>query len=160
MSVGRLYTRNYDNYIIQLICHGFPLRATYMASVAHDEDTKASMPDLPPSRKIQKTLRMLEHAEDVVLPKPSQLSRMPFELLAEILTYTTSPKDILAVARCSKYFCDTLVRNEASYFIWRRLRAQCIPEPIPDPTPNFTEPSYAAFLFDGGECEVDWTQIP
>lgn len=68
-----------------------------------------------------------------------------------ILKHTSSPKDVLAVARCNKYYCATLVENTDSMRIWREVRRNAS---IPDPTPNFTEASYAAFLFDGGECEV------
>ena len=85
--------------------------------------------------------------------KPCYLSKMPFELLAEILQFTTSPKDILAVSRCSKFFCATLL-NPSSTYIWRHARTVCKPDPLPDPLPTFTESSYAAFVFDGGECEV------
>jgi hypothetical protein len=87
------------------------------------------------------------------------LTRIPMELLAEILLYLPSTKCILAVARCSKYFCDTLVTNKSSVFIWRNVRAACKPYAIPEPTPNFTEPAYAAFIFDGGECEVRGTTL-
>ncbi|KZP02971.1 hypothetical protein FIBSPDRAFT_808192, partial [Athelia psychrophila] len=89
---------------------------------------------------------------EVGVPKPSGLSRLPIELLAEILLYFTSTKVLLNVARSSKDLCLTLV-DPASSFIWRGIRGSCC-VPIPDPTPNFTEPAYAAFIFDGGECEV------
>lgn len=108
-----------------------------------------------PLRK--KLRRFKDEAISIVDPKPSPLTQLPYELLAEILLYTASPKDLLAVARCSKYFCDTLVQNQSSYFIWRSVRATCKLGPIPDPTPNFQEPSYAAYLFDGGECDVNGT---
>ena len=88
------------------------------------------------------------------LESPCYLSCIPMELLAEILLYLPSTRCILAVARCSKYFCDTLVTNKSSVFIWRNVRSTCKPYAIPEPTPNFTEPAYAAFIFDGGECEV------
>ncbi|EIN08421.1 hypothetical protein PUNSTDRAFT_144020 [Punctularia strigosozonata HHB-11173 SS5] len=91
--------------------------------------------------------------------KPAQPPRRPFdtlplELLAEILSYTSSPRDILAVARCSKVLCDTLVQNPATVYIWRKARARAQPEPIPDPTPNFHEAAYAAFIYDPGICYV------
>jgi len=89
---------------------------------------------------------------------PCHLTRIPMELLAEILLYLPSTKCILAVARCSKYFCNTLVNNRSSVFIWRNVRAACKPYAIPNPTPNFTESAYAAFIFDGGECEVRGTR--
>lgn len=86
------------------------------------------------------------------------LSRVPMELLAEILLYSLSTQSVLALARCSKYFCATLL-NKSSVFIWRNVRAACKPYAIPDPPQNFTEPAYAAFIFDGGECEVRGTEL-
>lgn len=77
---------------------------------------------------------------------------LPLELLAEVLSYT-APRDILALARTSKYYCATLVANPASKFIWKKARVRYEPT-IPEPTPNFTEPAYAALLFDTGTCEV------
>ncbi|KAM5534010.1 hypothetical protein V8D89_012330 [Ganoderma adspersum] len=79
---------------------------------------------------------------------------MPLELLAEILLYAQSPRDILSLSRTSKHFCTILVNNRSTNFIWRQVRAQAYPNRIPDFTPNFTEASYAAFLFDSKLCEV------
>ncbi|PSR76600.1 hypothetical protein PHLCEN_2v8358 [Hermanssonia centrifuga] len=86
-------------------------------------------------------------------PPRCHLNTIPLEILAEILSYTT-PRDILALARSNKFFCATFANNPSSTFIWKRSRADFNPNAIPDPTPNFTEASYAAFLFDPGECEV------
>ncbi|RPD61257.1 hypothetical protein L227DRAFT_500235 [Lentinus tigrinus ALCF2SS1-6] len=88
-----------------------------------------------------------------MLPK-GRLTVLPLELVAEVLSHVPSPRDILAVARTSKHFFTVLVNNTAMDFIWRRARARFEPEPIPDPTPDFTEASYAAFLFDSKFCEV------
>ncbi|RDX44438.1 hypothetical protein OH76DRAFT_1421421 [Lentinus brumalis] len=82
------------------------------------------------------------------------MTLLPLELLAEVLSYLPSPRDILAIARTSKHFCAVLANNKATDFIWRQARARCQPQPIPDPTPDFTEASYAAFLFDSKTCEV------
>ncbi len=82
------------------------------------------------------------------------MTLLPLELLAEVLSYVPSTRDILAVARTSKHFCAVLSNNKATDFIWRQARARCQPQPIPDPTPDFTEASYAAFLFDSKTCEV------
>ncbi|TBU43901.1 hypothetical protein BD309DRAFT_959585 [Dichomitus squalens] len=82
------------------------------------------------------------------------LTRMPLELLAEILSYTLSPRDILALARTSRHFCTVLVNNKSTEFIWRQARARAVPTQIPDFTPNFTEASYASFLFDNKHCEI------
>ncbi|KAG1740787.1 uncharacterized protein EDB91DRAFT_1131442 [Suillus paluster] len=78
---------------------------------------------------------------------------LPLELLAEILIQTNSPRDVLSVARTSKFICSTLVCNPAANFIWRTVRKKCLPHALPDPTPNFTEAAYAAFVYDGGLCE-------
>lgn len=82
------------------------------------------------------------------------LTRMPLELLAEILSHTQSPREILALARTNKHFCNILVNNNSTNFIWRQARTRAYPNPIPDFTPNFTEASFAAFLFDSKLCEV------
>lgn len=78
---------------------------------------------------------------------------LPLELLAEILILTESPKHILTVARSCKVLCTTLL-DPSSAFIWRTARNICKPEPLPEPFQIFTEASYAAFVFDGGRCEV------
>lgn len=80
------------------------------------------------------------------------LISLPFELLLEILSYV-STKEVLALARCNLFLFHTLVNNSRTKQIWVSARTRCIP-PLPDPTPNFTESSYAAFIFDGGYCEV------
>ncbi|KAJ7185552.1 hypothetical protein C8R46DRAFT_982211 [Mycena filopes] len=77
---------------------------------------------------------------------------LPVELIAEILLYTNSPKDVLAVARCSKFLCNTLLRQESG-FIWRSVRQNCLPGPLPDPQAiNLTESAFAALVFDNGKC--------
>lgn len=78
---------------------------------------------------------------------------LPLELLAEILILTESPKHILTVARSCKVLCTTLL-DPSSAFIWRTARNICKPEPLPEPFQIFTEASYAAFVFDGGRCEM------
>ncbi|KAG7448664.1 uncharacterized protein BT62DRAFT_1074220 [Guyanagaster necrorhizus] len=85
-------------------------------------------------------------------PKPCYITRLPFELIAEVLLYTQSPKDVLALARCNKFFCATLVKKSSDY-IWRYTRTNCRPGPLPEPLQIFTEASYAAFVFDEGKCE-------
>ncbi|KAI0738968.1 hypothetical protein C8Q80DRAFT_1261904 [Daedaleopsis nitida] len=89
----------------------------------------------------------------VILPA-GHITRLPLELLAEILSYVPSPRDILALARTSRHFCTVLVNNKATEFIWRQARGRSVPRPIPDFTPNFTEASFAAFLFDPKTCEA------
>ncbi|KAI0688409.1 hypothetical protein BC835DRAFT_311744 [Cytidiella melzeri] len=85
--------------------------------------------------------------------KHCHIDDLPVEILAEILSYCRI-NDILSMARTSKRYCATLAVNPASTYIWKRARAAFTPMPIPDPTPNFTESSYAAFLFDKGPCEM------
>jgi hypothetical protein len=113
-------------------------------------------PDGTNPRETKRVCWQLEPTEPTGNPKKCYLTLMPFELLAEILIYTASPRDILALARTSQFFCATLVNRNSSVFIWRNARHYAKPQAIPDPTPDFTEPAYATFLFDGGKCEVLW----
>ncbi|KAL4263624.1 F-box domain-containing protein [Pleurotus pulmonarius] len=92
-------------------------------------------------------------AKDETETPPCYLHIIPVEVLAEILTLCSSPKDLLAIARCSKYLCSTLIDVRNS-FIWRSVRETMHPEPLPDPLSIFPEPAYAAFVFDGGRCSV------
>jgi hypothetical protein len=114
--------------------------------------TAISAPALGRTRSAFKKAKLKNEGTVVaVSPAPCYLQRMPFELLAMILKNTSSPRDVLAMARCNKYYCAILVGSAESMRIWKEVRRNA---DIPDPTPNFTESSYAAFLFDGGECEV------
>ena len=88
------------------------------------------------------------------IPPKCHLTSLPLELVAEVLSYVPSTRDVLAVTRTCKHFCNVLANNKATDFIWRQARARSPPQPIPDPTPNFPEASYAAFLFDSKTCEV------
>ena len=84
----------------------------------------------------------------------SPITRLPFELIAEILLYSTSPADILSLARTCKHFRATLVENSVATFIWKRVRARTKP-PVPDPTKlGFSEPQLANFIYGGGNCRV------
>jgi len=84
----------------------------------------------------------------------AHITRLPFELIAEILLYSTSPADILSLSQTCKHFCATLVQNPVATFIWKRVRAQTNP-PVPDPTDlGFTEPQLANFIYGGGNCVV------
>ncbi|KDQ64838.1 hypothetical protein JAAARDRAFT_239124 [Jaapia argillacea MUCL 33604] len=108
----------------------------------------------PPKSKRRRTKKP---PQIVTSPPICRLARIPLEILAEVLSHMPSTKEVLAVARTSKYFCDTLVANETSGFIWRKARENTKPEPVPEPTtPNWIgrEAAYAAFIWDGGECEV------
>ncbi|KAI8976707.1 hypothetical protein BD414DRAFT_555115 [Trametes punicea] len=105
--------------------------------------------------------RRLEHSDsgavttfDTNNVQRSCLTSLPLELLAEVLSYATSPRDVLALARTSKHFCSVLVNNPETEFIWRRARQNCEPAPVPDPLPGLSEACYAALLFDHGKCEI------
>jgi hypothetical protein len=111
---------------------------------------------------IKSTRRRTKKAKTTSMPSSStsaicHLDRMPFELLAMILGSTSSPKDVLALARCSKYYFYTLAGSTKSgsegSHIWTAVRRTA---EVPDPVPKngWTEIGYAAFLFDGGICEV------
>ncbi|KAJ7126137.1 hypothetical protein C8R44DRAFT_781112 [Mycena epipterygia] len=103
-------------------------------------------------RRPRKRCRKSKPSTESVLPASAYIFRLPFELIAEILLYTASPKDVLAVARCSKYLCNTLLREESG-FIWRSARMNCTPGPLPDPQAiNLTESAFAALVFDFGNC--------
>lgn len=82
------------------------------------------------------------------------LGKLPLELLADVLSYMPSTRDVLALARTSKQFCSILVNNPATVFIWRHARARCVLGAIPELLPGMGEATYAALLFDSGICEV------
>ncbi|KAG1742455.1 hypothetical protein EDB19DRAFT_1701144 [Suillus lakei] len=105
-----------------------------MSSGSTDPGSLPNVPTLPLTKKCRTSL--------------------PLELLAEILTQTNSPRDVLSVARTSKLLCSALVCNPAADFIWRTVRKKCLPHALPDPTPNFSEAAYAAFVYDSGSCDV------
>jgi len=83
----------------------------------------------------------------------SCLELIPLEILAEVLSYVNSPKDVLSVARCSKHLCATLL-NPSNVMIWHRARRHCVVPDLPPPLPGWSEPAYAAFIFDEGHCYV------
>ncbi|KAI9438669.1 hypothetical protein H4582DRAFT_190173 [Lactarius indigo] len=83
----------------------------------------------------------------------SRLDIVPVEILAEILYYVPSPKDVLSVARCNRRLCTTLL-NPSNVMIWRRARSHCIVPDLPPPPPGWSESAYAAFIFDAGNCYV------
>ncbi|KAH9074257.1 hypothetical protein EDB83DRAFT_2219195 [Lactarius deliciosus] len=89
----------------------------------------------------------------------SRLDIVPVEILAEILYYVTSPKDVLSVARCNRRLRTTLL-NPSNIMIWRRARSHCIVPGLPPPPPGWSESAYAAFIFDAGNCHVCRISIP
>lgn len=122
---------------------------------ATDHNPLPKVPTLPLTKKRRASVRELQGLpESENAPGQCRFPTLPLELLAEILIQTNSPRDVLSVARTSKLLCSTLVCNPAADFIWRTVRKKCLPHPLPDPTQNFSEAAYAAFVYDGGACDV------
>ncbi|KDQ09009.1 hypothetical protein BOTBODRAFT_69394 [Botryobasidium botryosum FD-172 SS1] len=76
---------------------------------------------------------------------------LPIELFTEIFFYLF-PRDLLALARSCKRLFQVLV-NPSATLVWRRARVH-LSHPVPDPSSNWTEWAYAAFIFDGGPCAI------
>lgn len=129
---------------------------------ATDHNPLPKVPTLPLSKKrrtsVQEQVQGLPESENAT--GQCYFPTLPLELLAEILIQTNSPRDVLSVARTSKLLCSTLVRNPAADFIWRTVRKNCLPRALPDPTHNFSEAAYAAFVYDGGVCDVSTNSLP
>ncbi|KAH8101110.1 hypothetical protein BXZ70DRAFT_1077240 [Cristinia sonorae] len=106
---------------------------------------------MPKAKPVRKPHHPTTSESESDPPNPHYLDRLPLEILAEILLHTASPRDVLSVARCSKFLCATLVNNPATTYIWKHLRGKF--HRVPDPTPNWTEASYAAFIFGPSTCE-------
>jgi len=124
-----------------------PVNHTHtIVKMSADEDTGSS----------EKRQRLENHEtepEEEQTPMLSCVERVPLEILAEILSYANSPKDVLSVARCSKHLCTTLL-NPSNVMIWRRARGHCVVPELPPPLPWWSESAYAAFIFDPGNCYV------
>lgn len=124
-------------------------------SAVTDHDSLPKVQTLPLTKKRRTSVRELHGLpESESAPGQCLFPTLPLELLAEILIQTNSPRDVLSVARASKLLCSTLVCNPAADFIWRTIRKRCLPHALPEPTPNFSEAAYAAFVYDGGSCDV------
>ncbi|KAG2074869.1 hypothetical protein BDR04DRAFT_121024 [Suillus decipiens] len=124
-------------------------------STATGHDSLPKVPTHLLTKKCRTSVRELQGLpESESAPGQCLFPTLPLELLAEILIQTNSPRDILSVARTSKFLCSTLVCNPAADFIWRTVRKNCLPHALPDPTPNFSEAAYVAFVYDGGSCDV------
>lgn len=104
---------------------------------------------------VSATLRALELEEEAPSsPQPrSHLENLPVELLSEVLRYMPSPNDILNITRTSRFLCLTLL-NKGNVQIWVTARKNCVAGEVPEPPPGWSEPAHAAFIFDGGKCEV------
>lgn len=112
-----------------------------------------------PEQSARKRLRSHRSAKEKAKNKAIQetqrhyLDILPIELLALVLSYVNSPKDVLAVTRCNKALCTKLL-SKSQNFIWKHARQVCSVEPMSPPPPGWSEAAYAAFIFDGGFCEV------
>jgi len=101
-------------------------------------------------RRKNATNDAVTHAENATC----LITRLPFELIAEVLLHSKSPADILSLSRTCKHFHATLVQNPIATFIWKHVRTQTMP-PIPEPTKlGLSEPQLANFIYGGGECTV------
>ena len=81
------------------------------------------------------------------------IGRLPVELLNESFSYLNSI-DLLAVTRTCKAICRILTDPHSS-FVWKRARHNFnVDSPVPEPTPNWTEPALAYMLFTPKHCEV------
>lgn len=154
-SEARSTTAETDNQVDQALQPPTQTANNEQTSTSNPHDVGA--PNVDDSR-VKKKARHHRRSNALRERQPCYLERMPMEILAEILSYSSSPQDILALARCSKFFCATLT-NKSSDFIWRQARTRCLPRAIPEPTPNFTESSYAALIYDSGPCEVSIRQL-
>ncbi|KAF8068872.1 hypothetical protein FPV67DRAFT_1094497 [Lyophyllum atratum] len=125
---------------------------TALGPTTNQEETNPSLSESETNKPGRKRRRTKQAPEISTELGRCLFDKLPFELLAEILIFTKSPKDVLAVARCSRFLCATLL-NPSSPFIWKAVR-NAYPVPPPEPMSIFTEASYAAFLFDGGTCEA------
>lgn len=104
---------------------------------------------------VSSTLKAIEfdQAAPPTPPPRSRLESLPVELLSEVLSYMPTPNDILNVTRTSRYLCLTLL-NPSNVPIWVTARENSAGGPVPEPPAGWSEPAHAAFLFDGGRCEV------
>nr|GAT60455.1 predicted protein [Mycena chlorophos] len=106
----------------------------------------------PPAHRPPTKRRRAAHSTEDDAPRSPLFVNLPFELVAEILLYTRSTKDILATARTCRFLCNTLLRKE-SESIWKYARAHILPAPLPDPKDaGLSEAAFAAMLFDYGPC--------
>jgi len=124
---------------------------------AYSPPSEGGRPDRLP-RVVQPRAQIDPNPVSEPLSPSCLIIKLPLELFAEILLYTASPRDVLSVARCCKFFCATLL-NPSSSYIWKGVRTT-YPVPLPDPISTFTEASYAAFMFDAEPCEVRCSTSP
>ncbi|KAI0064326.1 hypothetical protein BV25DRAFT_1823310 [Artomyces pyxidatus] len=120
--------------------------------------------DRGPSRKRRKSKGLAQNSShgdsgSDAVSTVACLDKMPVEILSEILFYVPSPKEVLAVTRCNKHLCATLL-NPSNISIWRRAREECTVGALPPPFDGWSESAYAAFVFDGGNCEVCGKNTP
>jgi len=82
-----------------------------------------------------------------------RFAMLPLEMIFEILSFLPIA-DLLSLTRSCSFFARLLTNNPSTQFVWRDARKRYRPRPIPDPAPNWTEVSYAAFLFGPARCEA------
>ncbi len=130
----------------------------------NDQDlvTKAQLLKIRRAKKKRRKTESVAVTSSGEEAKHDLMALLPVELLAEILSYVT-PREVLAIARCSRHLCETLINPRLTY-IWRYARRNCPGAALCDPTPNFIGQAYAAFGFDGGVREVcrsflGWTRF-
>jgi hypothetical protein len=91
---------------------------------------------------------------------------LPLEIFSEILSLTSSPKDLLAVMSTCKLLCGRLL-SPGLAFVWKNMFVKVgLPDPseivLGDSDTEFKsvglfegrESAFASFVFDGGICEV------
>lgn len=126
---------------------------TGMPSEGQKTAVNVSHSDRRLKKRARSSLHRSDNSQAIVDTIAPNLHTLPFDILAEILFHAQSPKVVLAVARTSKTLCSNLL-DPGSSFIWRIARKDCLPRALPEPSSNFTESSYAAFIFDYGKCDV------
>ncbi|GAA5869315.1 hypothetical protein JCM16303_000427 [Sporobolomyces ruberrimus] len=100
-------------------------------------------------RSVQRKQTKSKKASEIEPKKPCFFDLLPFELVSEILSYTT-PKDLLEFARTNKHYRSILMSKTRSARIWRLSRKTI---GLPDLTAeDFSEPAYAALVF-GTHCD-------
>lgn len=122
--------------------------------MADQASTNVHKPEKNSKRRLRadRTAKEKARKKGVALSRRHYFEILPVELLAHILSYVPTPKDVLAVTRCNKHLCATLL-NKAQRYIWKRAREECS-IPMSGPPPGWSEAAYVAFVFDGGVCEV------
>ncbi|KAI0044945.1 hypothetical protein FA95DRAFT_1608108 [Auriscalpium vulgare] len=121
--------------------------------LSNDAAATVSTEAAPKPPRIRKKRRTTRRTDAKPTSSHPSLDAMPVEIIAEILTHVPSPREVLAVTRCNRHL-HAMLRNPGNASIWRRAREQCHVGEMPAPPPGMSEPAHAAFVLDGGTCEV------